>query len=315
MLTACTGNGGAANSNGELYNPNNIPVSSGSGAGSGSSGSSGGSSESFTAEDLLNAANSGDPGRIIELVSAAPAGDESGETTTIVLSAADLGLPANGTVTLTITGAISFDETKGAADDGTVTFIIPKVVTGKTVTLELSVKDETGFVIYYGKETGPVEGSGNLDITLHRRYRTHATADRTVLTATATSAELATITITGATETPQLTPSSSLLNTDPPVRDASDPETYTVSVGIPGGTAPVWFADDTAVSVTVKVGTEEHTIAFTLKNKYTVEVEYTASSGSITSSELSTPYMQGSSITFAAASGVVASTQGNRGVA
>ena len=53
------------------------------------------------------------------------------------------------------------------------------------------------------------------------------------------------------------------------MQDASDSQAYTVSVGIPGGTAPVWFADDTAVSVNVKIGTEEHTIAFTLKNKYT----------------------------------------------
>ncbi len=186
------------------------------------------------------------------------------------MSAADLGLPANGTVTLTITGSgIAFSETKSADADGYVRFEVPPVETDSTVAIELIVRAADGTVIYSGSKNLEVKEGSSADITLYRQAWTRATADRTVLTATASSADLATITITGATETPLLTPSSALLNIDPPVQDASNPQTYTVSVGIPGGTAPVWFADDTAVSVNVKIGTEEHTIAFTLKNKYT----------------------------------------------
>lgn len=221
------------------------------------------------------------------------------------MSAADLGLPANGTVTLTITGSgIAFSETKSADADGYVRFEVPPVETDSTVAIELIVRAADGTVIYSGSKNLEVKEGSSADITLYRQAWTRATADRTVLTATASSADLATITITGATETPLLTPLSALLNIDPPVQDASNPQTYTVSVGIPGGTAPVWFADDTAVSVNVKIGTEEHTIAFTLKNKYTYYLKnHVGTGGTIARG----PLDSGSTLAFTDAAAVVAS--------
>ena len=266
-LSSCNGNGGSHDGGGEVYNQ-----SMGGNTGNTNTTASGGSaasgtSETFTAQDLWNFSNAGNSTKIIQLVTQA---DPASRTKTVSMSAADLGLPANGTVTLTITGSgIAFSETKSADADGYVRFEVPPVETDSTVAIELIVRAADGTVIYSGSKNLEVKEGSSADITLYRQAWTRATADRTVLTATASSADLATITITGATETPLLTPSSALLNIDPPVQDASNPQTYTVSVGIPGGTAPVWFADDTAVSVNVKIGTEEHTIAFTLKNKYT----------------------------------------------
>ena len=298
LLTACTGNGGAAYSDGSVYNPDGTPVSS-SGSGPGSSGSSGGSSESFTAQDLMELANAGDAEGIIRRVTSNVV--SSPETCTVSMTAADLDLPAGGSVRLVISG-IGYDETVTADADGNVSFVVPLIAVDSTVTVELSVMGANGTLLWYGSKTEQVSDGFNLDITLTGQAGAlPVTVDKTVLTATATSAELATITITGATETPLLTPSSSLLNTDPPVQDASDPETYTVSVGIPGGTAPVWFADDTAVSVTVTVGTEEYTIAFTLKNKYTVEVQYASPTGSVDAAEIGT-FLQGSSLAFSTVS-------------
>ena len=298
-FSACTGNGGAANSNGELYNPNNTPVSSSGGSASGNSGSSASGTESFTAQDLMELANAGNAGGIIRRVTSDVV--SSPETCTVSMTAADLGLPAGGSVRLVISG-IDYDETVTADADGNVSFVVPLIAVDSTVTVELSVMDANGTLLWYGSKTEQVSDGFNLDITLTGQAGAlPVTVDKTVLTATATSAELATITITGATETPLLTPSSSLLNTDPPVQDASDPETYTVSVGIPGGTAPVWFADDTAVSVTVTVDTEEYTVAFTLKNKYTVEVEYTSPTGNVDAAEIGT-FLQGSPLAFSTVS-------------
>ena len=153
LLAACTGNGGSANSNGEVY----IPGGSSGWGNSGTTSSGGSPSESFTAEDLLNLSNAGNTGRIIQLISQA-ASEEDRETTTIVMSAADLGLPADGTVTLTITGAVSFTGTVGADADGNVTFIVPKGESGKTVTVELVVKAADGRVICSGSETQTITG-------------------------------------------------------------------------------------------------------------------------------------------------------------
>ncbi|MBQ3687879.1 MAG: hypothetical protein II932_08605, partial [Treponema sp.] len=64
---ACTGNGGAANSNGDVYIPGGS--SGGGNPGNISTTSSGDSSdtERFTADDLLKLSKEGDTGRIIQL--------------------------------------------------------------------------------------------------------------------------------------------------------------------------------------------------------------------------------------------------------
>lgn len=136
-----------------------VAVRGGGNPGNISTTSSGDSSdtERFTADDLLKLSNEGDTGRIIQLISQT-ASEESGETTTIVMSAADLGLPADGTVTLIITGVVSFAGTAGADADGNVTFVVPKGETGKTVTVELVVTSAGGRVICSGSETQKIIG-------------------------------------------------------------------------------------------------------------------------------------------------------------
>ena len=138
-------------SGGEVYNPNGTPVSSsGSGAGSGSSGASGGSSGSFTAQELMDAITAGDAGRIIQLVS--QTGTAGPETQTVTLSAEDLGLPAGGRVRLIIS-EINSDALAVAGADGFVRFEVPKIATNSWVTVELSVQDSGGTVLWYGSDT------------------------------------------------------------------------------------------------------------------------------------------------------------------
>ncbi len=159
-------------SGGEVYNPNGTPVSSSSGPGtSGSSASSGGSSESFTAQDLMDAITAGDAGKVIQLVS--QTGTASPETQTVTMSAADLGLPSGGTVTLTVTGSgVNFSESRVADADGFVRFEVPKVETNSWVTIELSVQDSGGTIFWYGRDTQQVKDGGSLEVRIVRRFWT-----------------------------------------------------------------------------------------------------------------------------------------------
>ena len=88
------------------------------------------------------------------------------------MSAADLGLPAGGKVILVITGAVSFSGEAVADASGTVSFEVPVVETNKTVTIELSVQDANGFILYSGSNTQKVDGTGNLEVKLVRQYWT-----------------------------------------------------------------------------------------------------------------------------------------------
>ena len=117
----------------------------------------------------MDAANSGNVGRIIQLVSRT---DTAGpEMQTVSMSAADLGLPAGGTVVLRI-DEIGFLATAEADADGFVRFEVPKVETDKVVTIELSVLDSNGTVLWYGSDTQQVKDGGNLSISLTRQYWT-----------------------------------------------------------------------------------------------------------------------------------------------
>ncbi|MBR4823277.1 MAG: BspA family leucine-rich repeat surface protein [Spirochaetaceae bacterium] len=124
-----------------------------------------------------------------------------------------------------------------------------------------------------------------------------ATPDKTTLIGGSTTAgdTTATITVTNATSTPVITTSGSLIYNDPPVQDATDPTKYTVDLHLTGGSSAAMFDDDTSVTVSVMVGTETRTVTFTLKNKYSVEVQYGANAG-----EMGT-FLQGSPVTFATA--------------
>ena len=171
---ACTGNGGAAYSEGTPSIPGGGGTSSnpdantsGSGAGSGASG---GSSGSFTAQELMDAITAGDADKVIELVSqdSATAGPE---TQTVSMSAEDLGLPAGGKVRLIIS-EINYDALAVAGADGFVRFEVPKIETNSWVTVELSVQDSGGTVLWYGSDTQQVKDGGNLSISLTRQYWT-----------------------------------------------------------------------------------------------------------------------------------------------
>ena len=168
-FSACTGNGGSTDSGGDIYTP-------GMGGNSGNpnataSGGSGTASTSFTAEDLLNLSNAGNADKIIKLVSQ-DSGSAGPETQTVTLSAADLGLPAGGTVTLLITGAVQYSRTVSADADGFVRFEVPLVETNSVVTIELSVQDSNGTVIFTGSNTQKVDGTGNLEVKLMRQFWT-----------------------------------------------------------------------------------------------------------------------------------------------
>ncbi len=160
-FAACNGNGGSMDSGGAVYNPSGT-ASGGSGGSSGS----GGTTETFTAQDLLNRSNAGDDSGIVHLVTG---GGTSPNSKTVTMSAADLGLPADGTVTLTIIG-IGYSATAGANPDGTVTFEVPLIETGATVTIELTVQDAGGTILWYGSSTQSVED--NIDISLIRQFWT-----------------------------------------------------------------------------------------------------------------------------------------------
>lgn len=160
-FAACNGNGGSMDSGGAVYNPNGT-ASGGSGGSSGS----GGTTETFTAQDLLNRSNAGDDSGIVHLVTG---GGTSPNSKTVTMSAADLGLPADGTVTLTIIG-IGYSATAGVNPDGTVTFEVPLIETGATVTIELTVQDAGGTILWYGSSTQSVDD--NIDISLIRQFWT-----------------------------------------------------------------------------------------------------------------------------------------------
>ncbi len=163
LLAACRGNGGSAYSGGPTYVP-----------GGGSGGSSGGdttgdSTNSFTAQDLWNLSNAGSVDRIIELFKT----NAGSETCTVVISAAALGLPAGGSVTLTITGAgISYTADATADADGNVYFEVPLLESKTTVTVGLIVKDANGTALYAGSEEQEVDSTGNLHVGLVRQFWT-----------------------------------------------------------------------------------------------------------------------------------------------
>ncbi len=181
LCAGCTGNGGAANSDGEIYNPDGTPVSSnsgGGGTGGGSSAAGAGSSASggFTASDLWNRANAGDATGIVQLVSSDT--QASPETCTIVFSASDLGLPSGGTARLVI-DEIAYDVTATADADGNVTFVVPLIQVGATVTVELFVMDASDTVLWYGSTTQQVGNGDTLAITLESQVSAPAVIMKT----------------------------------------------------------------------------------------------------------------------------------------
>ena len=166
---------------------------------------------------------------------------------------------------------------------------------------------------HYGSYVTGVRG----DITLNAVSASgapvlSASASQNVLYARATSSDTTTITITGLTDTPQISvSSSSLLYNDPPMQDSTDLSKYTVDIHIVGNTTPVWFTDSAPASVTITdIGNGATTsVPLTLKNKYsyqlqTVGTEWTNDPTLISTYDFTTSPVeieQGESLTFAAA--------------
>ncbi len=161
---SCNGNGGSHDGGGAVYTP-------GEGGNSGTASTTAGDGQNqFTTEDLWALSNAGNADRIIELVSTDQA---VAETQTLVLKAADIGLPAGGTATLTISGGVTFSGTVQAAADGTLTFVIPATRTGITITVELSVANSSGTVLYSGSSRQTLSSDSlDIHIPLHRRFWT-----------------------------------------------------------------------------------------------------------------------------------------------
>ena len=131
--------------------------------------------------------------------------------------------------------------------------------------------------IHYGGYVAGVRGDITLNAVLGSGAGLSAVSDKSVLYATATGSDTATITITNATGTPQVSSISTELEPQGTfVPDSSNPLNYTLTVKIKdnpaavAGGVPVWFSDNTAASITITDDSGITTsVPLTLKNKYT----------------------------------------------
>lgn len=139
--------------------------------GDGSSGGadgSGGSSLGFDAGSLLGFSNTGNVEAIVRLFTTAISSPDAGGTIDVVFSAADLGLPAGGTVTLSLRGnGIDYENTKGADADGTVRFTVPLIASGTEITVSLTLWEADGTLACTGTKTQRVTGlSSDIAVSL-----------------------------------------------------------------------------------------------------------------------------------------------------
>ncbi|MBP5156463.1 MAG: hypothetical protein ILP18_01135, partial [Treponema sp.] len=89
-----------------------------------------------------------------------------------MLNAAAIGMPSDGTATLSITGrGINYEVTATMDADGNVTFEVPAIATGTEVTVALVIKTSGGAVLYAGSKTQVLTGdASSLNISLSRQY-------------------------------------------------------------------------------------------------------------------------------------------------
>ena len=93
-VISCNGNGGGSDSYGETYTP---PA--------GINNDNSNDNNKINATDILNMSNDGDIEGLIRMFSGSSSGgSDTAQTNTVIIRAADIGLPAGGTVTLTISG-------------------------------------------------------------------------------------------------------------------------------------------------------------------------------------------------------------------
>ena len=118
-------------------------------------------------EDLISLSNAGNTEAIIELLSGSGENEAVG-TFMVILSGSDIGLPAGGSVTLSITGdGYNYDGLAQDAGDGIVSFAVPRIAVGTTVTVTLEVKAADGSIAATGTATQRVtEGGCDFSIAL-----------------------------------------------------------------------------------------------------------------------------------------------------
>lgn len=154
LLAGCPGNGGASYSGGATYG-------------------SGPSSSPASASDIMAHADSGDIEGIIQLITSGPtsstgASGGTEQTSEVEFDADAIGLPAGGSVTLTVTvdGSDS-SYTATAGSDGKVTLNIPAVPTGASVTVRMDVRDSDGKLVLTGNTSKTVTtDDSSLAVTL-----------------------------------------------------------------------------------------------------------------------------------------------------
>ncbi|MBQ3686570.1 MAG: formylglycine-generating enzyme family protein, partial [Treponema sp.] len=165
LLAACPGIGTS------IYADNPYGINGTGTSSDGASDSASGQSPGIDAGDLLKLSNTGDVQAIITLFTTGDTGaggmSDSG-TTELVFSAADIGLPNGGSVTLSITGRnIAYEKTAEADTDGNVTFTVPFLATGAAVTVKVTVTNVFGRVIWVGSRQQTVaEDSCDVAVTL-----------------------------------------------------------------------------------------------------------------------------------------------------
>ena len=164
LLTSCPGNGGVdISGDGETYG--------GAGSSSSRSSGSGGSyTASFSFDEFMNLTNAGDTEALTRMFrddSASSGGGGEYGVDPLFFAADDLGVPAGGTVTLSITGGgEDYEETATADADGNVCFSVPRQRVGSTITISMTVKKEDGSIVRSGKKTMLVEAGCRFNIAL-----------------------------------------------------------------------------------------------------------------------------------------------------
>ena len=158
FLASCPGTGGRSYSDGATYE------AGGTGSHSGASGSPNGNTLSAT--DITSLASAGDTGSLITLLTA---GQDSGKTTPVDISVADMGLPAGttGSVTITMTVNGTTRTYNASIEDDRVHFDIPAVPSNSEVSVRMDVRDGSGSLLLTGSTSKTVSGTEDaLAVTL-----------------------------------------------------------------------------------------------------------------------------------------------------
>ena len=148
FLASCPGNGGSSYSGGATYT-----------GGTGADGASGSpNSDKLSAWDIKNMADARDTGKLITLLTA---GQDSGKTTPVDISVADMGLPAGttGSVTITMTVNGTTRTYNASIEDDRVHFDIPAVPSNSEVSVRMDVRDGSGSLLLTGSTSKTVSGT------------------------------------------------------------------------------------------------------------------------------------------------------------